>query len=43
MRSGPIALLKWNGFPLLLLSGAILGGVGDFGLSTEATCCADNM
>lgn len=27
MKSGPIALLKSNGFPLFLLSGSILGGV----------------
>lgn len=27
MKSGPIALLKSNGFPLFALSGSILGGV----------------
>lgn len=42
MKSGPIALLKSNGFPLFLLSGSILGGVRGFGLSVEATYCTDN-
>lgn len=43
MKSGLIAMLKSNGFPLSLLSGSILGGVGEFSLSVEAAHCSDNM